>query len=169
MRVQSFVLQNYSFIGGFAAEKLRRHGAGALFLFANVPLDDLLDSVDDGRDLSLDRQVILAWGSLRRPKDETAFPFDELYQNVRRFATKLKGNAQRHCDRTQFPLCIVSDPTCDTCFPPAFRELGLMRHTGEKGGTSIQMRFFDYSSCLKFGQMFARNAVAALNLDRKDE
>ena len=64
-KLHRWAVSQHQFLAGFAATKYTKDGPGALFVFANCGLDDLLVADEDPEFTTakkLERQVILVWG-----------------------------------------------------------------------------------------------------------
>ena len=107
-RLHRFAVDQHQFLAGFAATKYTKDGPGALFVFANCGLDDLLVADDDPEfdaARKLERQIILVWGGVTA---KAAVTMEELRTKIVDKTSELQRSIEQGCNRESFPVVLCA-------------------------------------------------------------
>uniref|UniRef100_A0A7S0SL63 Uncharacterized protein n=1 Tax=Mantoniella antarctica TaxID=81844 RepID=A0A7S0SL63_9CHLO len=169
-RLHRWAVDQHQFLAGFSAVKFSQHGPGALFVFANCGLDDLLVADEDPESTAvrgLERQLILVWGGITSKAGVT---LAELRTKVVCQTPGLKRSIEEGCDRESFPVVVcagmeyATDDVAAGLRPP--RAKG--RYTGAGGVSVMSLQYGDFRAALKFGLSLSLGDALDLEVDRVD-
>ena len=173
------------FISGFAALKFSEQGKGALFIFCNVSLPDLIADDEDHSEIRgrfarpvcspsqqhLDRQVVLVWGTTAGSNTTGVYSARQLRQNFKTdVGTRtLDKSMIDACSEEYYPVVLVCDPEQNN-MPNLLRgQLTQIANSSSESGCRISTvisRHCDFAVSLKHGCRFKDVDAFCLNLDR---
>ena len=107
-RLHRWAVDQHQFLAGFAATKYTKNGPGALFVFANCGLEDLLVADEDAEydaAQKLERQIILVWGGVTAKATVT---LEELRTKIVDKTSGLERSIEQGCDRESFPVVLCA-------------------------------------------------------------
>lgn len=123
-KLHGWSVEHHQFLAAFAATKFTKNGQGALFVFANCGLDDLLVAEDEPgftEARKLERQIVLVWGGATE-KAEGDCTLAKLRAKVVDKTAGLERSIAEGCTREAFPVVI--------CAGMEFATVGQILHPG---------------------------------------
>ena len=171
-KLHRFLVDQHQVLAGFAACKYTKNGPGALFVFANVNLRDLLvEPEEPGFDAvrALERQLVLVWGgttSKAAPDCTLAALSTKLTDAVTRRG--IAGAVSEGSDRASFPVILCAgvehapeDVRQGLRPPKGSKKYG---ESGERSGVSVmRLQYGDFRAALTHG--LSLNLADALDVD----
>ena len=179
-KLHRFAVDQFDVLAGFAACKFAKNGPGALFVFTNCGLDDLLLEHGDPKlpaARALRRQMILVWGGVteRAAEDCTVAKLSSALGERRR--AEVLRSIEEQCDRDAFPLAVCAGPAFATAdvregLRPVARASGKGEGTSsgptEREGFSVlSLKYGDYRAALTHG--ISMNLEDALVVELDDD
>ena len=179
-KLHRFAVDQFDVLAGFAACKYAKNGPGALFVFTNCGLDDLLVEHGDAKlpaARALRRQMILVWGGVteRAAEDCTVAKLSSALGTRR--TGEIVRSVEAQCDRDAFPLAVCAGPAFATAdvregLRPVARASGKGEGTSsgptEREGFSVlSLKYGDYRAALTHG--ISMNLEDALVVELDDD
>ena len=179
-KLHRFAVDQFDVLAGFAACKFAKNGPGALFVFTNCGLDDLLLEHGDPKlpaARALRRQMILVWGGVteRAAEDCTVAKLSSALGTRR--TGEIVRSVEAQCDRDAFPLAGCAGPAFATADVREGRR-PVARASGKGEGTSsgpteregvsvLSLKYGDYRAALTHG--ISMNLEDALVVELDDD
>ena len=181
-KLHRFAVDQFDVLAGFAACKFAKNGPGALFVFTNCGLDDLLLEHGDPKlpaARALRRQMILVWGGVteRAAEDCTVSKLSSALGERRR--GEIVSSIEAKCDRDAFPLVVCAGPAFANAdvregLRPAARASGKgeatsSAPTARDGFSVLSLKYGDYRAALTHGISMKLEDALVVELDDDDD
>lgn len=181
-KLHRFAVDQFDVLAGFAACKFAKHGPGALFVFTNCGLDDLLVEHGDPKlpaARALRRQMILVWGGVteRAAEDCTVAKLSSALGERRR--AEVLRSIEEKCDRDSFPLAVCAGPAFATedvreglrpaARPSGKRERESNETASHEGFSVLSLKYGDYRAALTHGIGMRLEDALVVELDDDDD
>jgi len=178
-KLHRFAVDQFDVLAGFAACKFAKNGSGALFVFTNCGLDDLLVEHDDpgcAAARALRRQMLWVWGGVteKAAADCTVSKLSEKLGDRRR--AEIIRSIEEKCDRDAFPVVMCAGWELATeDVREGLRQVKSPKTTGQKdraseGGFSVlSLKYGDYRAALAHGLGLHLEDALVVELDDDGE